>query len=103
MIHLLRVLFYAGLFHCAVCFSSMTGQQVYQKVCMVCHAAGVAGAPRFGQKADWEKHKRPLSELYAHAINGYGVMPPRGGASITDEEVKAAVDYMLKSSGMDLK
>ncbi|WP_092484169.1 c-type cytochrome [Candidatus Ichthyocystis hellenicum] len=98
-----KVLFCAGFFYSAGVLSAMTGQQVYQKVCAVCHAAGVAGAPRFGQKAEWEKRKKPLSELYGHAINGYGVMPPRGGASISDEEVKSAVDYMLKASNMDLK
>ncbi|WP_092401286.1 MULTISPECIES: c-type cytochrome [Candidatus Ichthyocystis] len=77
-----------------------TGDKVYGKVCAVCHAAGIAGAPRFGNKEDWKKHKKPIEELYKHAINGYGVMPPKGGnSSLTDDEVKAAVDYMIKSSG----
>ncbi|HRJ24578.1 MAG TPA: c-type cytochrome, partial [Thauera sp.] len=80
------------------------GESVYKKTCALCHAAGVAGAPKPGDKADWEPRIAQGDEtLYKHAIEGYtgskGMMPARGGgASLTDDEVKAAVDYMVALS-----
>lgn len=96
----------SGIFMLFFLFSSsvwaaVDGAQVYQKTCFVCHASGVAGAPKYGNKEDWSKHNKPLAELYKSAIHGYGAMPPKGGnMSLTDEEVKAAVDYMIHSSGL---
>jgi cytochrome c5 len=79
------------------------GQTVYGQVCAVCHAAGVTGAPKPGDKADWAPRvAQGKDTLYAHAINGYqgskGVMPPRGGSSKSDDEVRAAVDYMVSQA-----
>jgi len=80
------------------------GESVYKKTCALCHAAGVAGAPKPGDKAEWEPRIAQGNEtLYKHAIEGFtgakGMMPPRGGgASLTDDEVKAAVDYMVAKS-----
>ena len=80
------------------------GEGVYKKVCALCHSSGVAGAPKPGDKADWEPRIAQGDEtLYKHAIEGYtgskGMMPARGGgASLTDDEVKAAVDYMVALS-----
>ncbi|MDO9598045.1 MAG: c-type cytochrome [Azoarcus sp.] len=80
------------------------GESVYKKTCALCHAAGVAGAPKPGDKADWEPRiAQGADTLHKHAIEGYtgskGMMPPRGGgASLTDDEVKAAVDYMVVKS-----
>lgn len=77
------------------------GKSVYGKVCAMCHAAGVAGAPKPGDKADWGPRIAQGNDvLYKHAIEGYtgakGMMPPRGGsAALTDDEVKSAVDYMV--------
>lgn len=80
------------------------GQQVYQAACVACHDAGVAGAPKVGDKGQWAKRiaKGP-GTLYAGAINGVqgstGVMPPKGGnLALSDAEVKAAVDYMVGRS-----
>ncbi|GAC1408193.1 MAG: c-type cytochrome [Burkholderiaceae bacterium] len=75
------------------------GKKLYDGVCQTCHAAGVAGAPKFGDKSAWAARlKQGTPVLYTHAINGYqgksGVMPPKGGSAATDDEVKAAVDYM---------
>lgn len=78
-----------------------TGKQVYEGLCVACHAAGVAGAPKFGDKAAWAPRiAQGMDTLYMHSINGFqgktGVMPPKGGnPSLSDAEVKAAVDYMV--------
>jgi cytochrome c5 len=80
------------------------GEGVYKKTCALCHSSGVAGAPKPGDKADWEPRIAQGDEtLYKHAIEGYtgskGMMPARGGgASLTDDEVKAAVDHMVALS-----
>lgn len=77
------------------------GKGVYSKTCAMCHAAGVAGAPKPGDQADWgARAAQGMDVLYKHAIEGFtgakGMMPARGGAaSLTDEEVKAAVDFMV--------
>lgn len=80
------------------------GKKVYGSVCSMCHAANVAGAPKPGDKADWGPRIAQGKEtLYKHAIEGYtgskGMMPARGGGtSLTDDEVKAAVDFMADQS-----
>lgn len=76
------------------------GKSVYGKACALCHAAGVGGAPKPGDKADWgPRIAQGADVLYKHAIEGFngqkGAMPAKGGnASLSDDEVKAAVDYM---------
>ncbi len=76
------------------------GEKVYNSACVVCHASGVAGAPKVGDKAGWEtRAQQGLDTLIAHAINGKGTMPAKGGhASLSDDEVKSAVEYMLAAS-----
>jgi cytochrome c5 len=80
------------------------GKGVYGKTCALCHAAGVAGAPKPGDKADWgPRIAQGKDTLYKHAIEGFtgakGMMPARGGgAALTDDEVKAAVDFMADQS-----
>lgn len=84
--------------------ASAAGQSVYNRTCALCHAAGVAGAPKPGDKAEWEPRiAQGVDVMYKHAIEGFtgskGMMPPRGGASnLSDEEVKAAVDFMVEKS-----
>lgn len=76
------------------------GKATYDKACFVCHAAGVAGAPKLGDKADWgPRIAQGLDTLHTHAIKGFqgkkGVMPAKGGnMSLSDADVKAAVDFM---------
>jgi cytochrome c5 len=72
----------------------------YDAVCSVCHAAGVAGAPKFGDKAAWAPRLKTGKEaLHASALKGKGAMPPKGGnASLSDAAVKAAVDYMAAAA-----
>jgi cytochrome c5 len=80
------------------------GQQVYQAACVVCHGAGIAGAPKLDDKGQWAKRiAKGVDNLYASAVNGIqtsaGVMPAKGGnPALSDTEVKAAVDYMVAQS-----
>ena len=80
------------------------GKSVFGKTCAMCHAAGVAGAPKPGDKADWgPRIAQGKDTLYKHAIDGFtgakGMMPAKGGAAnLSDAEVKAAVDYMADKS-----
>jgi cytochrome c5 len=73
------------------------GKPVYDSVCMACHAAGVAGAPKTGDKAAWAPRlKTGMNTLYTSALKGKNAMPPKGGnVSLSDADVKAAVDYMV--------
>jgi cytochrome c5 len=85
----------AGASHPAV-----DGKKVYEGGCVVCHGAGIAGAPKFGDKAAWAPRiKTGMDTLYATAIKGKGAMPPKGGnPALTDEQMKAAVDYMVAAA-----
>lgn len=76
------------------------GKAVYEKTCGVCHGTGVAGAPKFGDKAAWKKLvAEGLHDLTEIAIRGEGAMPPRGGnPKLSDGEVRAAVAYMMENS-----
>jgi cytochrome c5 len=80
------------------------GKKVFGNVCSMCHASGVAGAPKPGDKADWgPRIAQGQDILYKHALEGFtgakGMMPARGGSTtLKDEEVKAAVDYMVAQS-----
>ncbi|MFZ3289934.1 MAG: c-type cytochrome, partial [Telluria sp.] len=76
------------------------GEKVYSATCLACHSAGVMGAPKVGDKATWGPRMAQGKEtVYGNAINGVRMMPPRGGnPGLKDEEVKAAVDYMISKS-----
>ncbi|SDD37745.1 c-type cytochrome [Paraburkholderia lycopersici] len=79
--------------------ASQAGKALYQQVCQACHAAGVLGAPKFGNKADWAPRlKDPMDTVYNYALHGKGQMPPKGGSSASDADVKAAVDYMVSAA-----
>lgn len=83
---------------------TMSGEAVYNSACIACHGAGVAGAPKFGDAAAWvDRVAKGLDTLHQHAIEGFqgsaGFMPAKGGrGDLSDEEVKAAVDYMVEGS-----
>lgn len=80
------------------------GKAVFGKTCALCHASGVAGAPKPGDRADWGPRIAQGNDiLYKHALEGFtgskGAMPARGGGtSLSDDEVKAAVDFMTAQS-----
>jgi len=73
------------------------GKAVYEAACGVCHAAGVAGAPKAGDKAAWAPRMAGgIEALYTSSLKGKNAMPPKGGnLSLADADVKAAVDYMV--------
>ena len=78
-----------------------SGKATFNTTCVACHGAGVAGAPKFGDKAAWAPHiAKGLPTLYAHALHGFsgtkGFMPAKGGnPGLSDADVKAAVRYMV--------
>ena len=79
------------------------GQTVFKQTCAMCHQWGVAGAPKFADKKAWAPRIAKGKEtLYKHAIHGFkgkSMMPAKGGkASLSDDQVKAAVDYMVKAA-----
>ncbi|MCU0870510.1 MAG: cytochrome c oxidase subunit II [Burkholderiales bacterium] len=76
------------------------GAKVYNGICVACHAAGVAGAPKVGDKAAWKARiAQGQATLHEHAIKGIRAMPAKGGnPALSDDEVKAAVDYMVAQS-----
>lgn len=80
-----------------------SGKQVYDVSCAGCHATGVLEAPKFGSKKDWEKReKQGLKILIKHALTGFNNMPAKGGnPAIKNEEINAAVSYMLSQSGFE--
>jgi len=67
-----------------------------ESVCAACHVSGVANAPKYGDTAAWDaRMAKGLDAVTASAITGVGAMPPRGGSSLNDEEIRLAVQYML--------
>ncbi|CAG2258858.1 MULTISPECIES: c-type cytochrome [Burkholderia] len=79
--------------------AAMAGKALYASTCQACHAAGVLGAPKFGNKADWAPRlKESMDTVYNYALHGKGAMPPKGGSNASDADVKAAVDYMVNAA-----
>ncbi len=83
----------------------MTGPQVYNAACIVCHQPpGTGGAPPVGDVGAWAPRiAQGMDTLYMHALQGYqgpsGFMPPKGGrVDLSDDEIRAAVDYLLEQS-----
>ncbi len=81
------------------------GQTVYQQVCALCHAMGIAGAPKVGDTVAWgPRIAKGKTTLYDHALHGFasktGMMPPKAGhMELSDASVQAAGDYMVAKSG----
>ncbi|KWE59981.1 cytochrome C [Burkholderia ubonensis] len=79
--------------------AASAGKALYAQVCQACHATGVLNAPKFGNKADWAPRlKEPMDTVYNYALHGKGAMPPKGGSTASDADVKAAVDYMVNAA-----
>ena len=76
------------------------GKSVYDKTCTVCHAAGVAGAPKLGDKAAWAlRAPSGRDALIASVVKGKGAMPPKAGnAQLSDDDIRAAVDFLLAAA-----
>ncbi|AOB32882.1 cytochrome C [Bordetella sp. H567] len=76
------------------------GEKLYKTTCFACHGTGVAGAPKFGSKADWDKYIQTGTDtMVKTAITGKGAMPPKGGAANASEaDIRAAVEYMVQAA-----
>jgi len=76
-----------------------SGKEIYDTACMACHNTGAAGAPKVGDNAAWAPRiAKGTDVLLNSALNGFNAMPPRGGnPSLSDEEIKKTVDYMLST------
>lgn len=79
-----------------------SAEDVYRASCFACHGTGAAGAPKTGDAAAWEpRAAQGFDTLVAHASNGFKAMPARGAPPVADdEELKAAVVYMLEQAGL---
>ncbi len=92
------------LFLAAPVLAAEKGEEVYKQACAMCHDKGIAGAPVTGDQAVWkDRLGKGMETLVANSINGFrgdkGFMPPRGGrASLSDEQVADAVEFMVKKS-----
>tara|TARA_R110002050_G_scaffold57423_5_gene129300 strand:- start:221702 stop:222169 length:468 start_codon:yes stop_codon:yes gene_type:complete len=73
------------------------GEQIVTQVCSMCHSSGMMSSPKLGSNSDWAPRiEKGIDTLYNHAINGFNMMPARGGRpDLSDDDVKAAVDHML--------
>lgn len=76
------------------------GQATYTQSCFACHGTGAAGAPKLGDNAAWTARIAQGNDtLYDHALKGFKAMPPKGGnMGLSDDAVKAAVDYLVANS-----
>ncbi|WP_454785679.1 c-type cytochrome [Legionella sp. WA2024007413] len=77
------------------------GQETYQQFCIVCHRDGLAGAPKFRNEEDWKPRlaQKELNDLLASSIKGLNAMPAKGTCiKCSDEDLKAAISYMLPKS-----
>ena len=76
------------------------GQQHYEQVCHICHGAVLAGAPKFGDKADWAPRIADgMATMVKRAIEGYKAMPPKGTCTnCSDDDIKKTVEYMVSHS-----
>ncbi len=71
------------------------GATIYNTVCGACHNTGAAGAPKIDDKAAWAPRvAQGKAALITSVTNGKGAMPPKGGATLSDDEIKGVVDYV---------
>lgn len=79
---------------------SNDGKELFDNVCGSCHVSGALGAPKYGDKSEWqERIIKGKDALYTSVFTGMGSMPAKGGAmEATDEEIKQAVDYIINNS-----
>ena len=76
---------------------TMSGQQVYDQFCFVCHATGVTDAPRFANTEDWQPRlSKGMDTLFETTVSGMNAMPAKGTCmACSDGELQAAIDYMV--------
>jgi cytochrome c5 len=76
------------------------GEQIVTSVCAACHGTGLMQSPKLGSSDDWAPRiEKGIETLYNHAINGFNMMPAKGGrADLSDDDIKAAVDFMVSGA-----
>jgi cytochrome c5 len=75
------------------------GEALYKQACFACHATGAAGAPKLGDKAAWASRvQQGLPALVQSVVKGKGAMPPKGGSNASEQDIRAAVEYMVDAS-----
>ena len=84
----------------AAAATSDVGEKIYKQACAACHIAGVAGAPKFGDKTAWAPRiATGMDAMVAAVISGKGIMPPKGGAAgASDADLRAATQYMVNAA-----
>ncbi|MBD5771175.1 c-type cytochrome [Marinomonas colpomeniae] len=77
-----------------------SGDKVFNTYCIACHMSGVAGAPKFGDKADWQSHiEKGMETLLANVTSGINAMPPKGLCfDCNDDEIQGAIQYIIDNS-----
>jgi len=76
-------------------------QQLYEGACLACHTSGVAGAPKVGDGAAWQARLGDgIDALLTSAIKGKGAMPPKGGSTYSDDQLRLVIEYILAESGL---
>lgn len=79
--------------------ASNVGKELYDKTCVTCHSSGIAGAPKFGDKTAWAPFiAQGMDTMVEKATKGVGAMPPKGGSTASDEDFKAAIQYMVDNA-----
>ncbi|TDJ28282.1 MAG: cytochrome c5 family protein [Gammaproteobacteria bacterium] len=81
--------------------AAMSPEQLYQGACQACHASGVAGAPKVGDSAAWKSRlANGIDSLVTSAINGKGAMPPNGGSTYSEDQIRSVIEYILGESSL---
>ena len=84
--------------------AAKSGEDIVKEVCAACHQAGVANAPKLGDKAGWAPRlKLGLNGMLQSVVKGKGAMPARAGTSLSDQELGSAVVFMANQAGGNLK
>jgi cytochrome c5 len=81
--------------------AAKSAADLYAGGCSACHAVGVAGAPKLGDKAAWQpRFANGIDALLTSVVNGKGAMPPKGGTAYSEAEIKQVIEYMLSETGL---
>lgn len=83
---------------------ALDAQKTYDSICAACHGTGVSGAPKFGDTAAWQAkldERGSADKLAEQAIKGINAMPPKGGSTLSDEDFKKMVAFMLENAKLD--
>lgn len=83
----------------AAALDAEAGKKLYNTTCQMCHAAGIGGAPKFGSKEEWAPRiATGMDAMMKTVFEGKGAMPARGSSSASDDELRAAVQYMTDNA-----